>query len=457
MKSIKIKTTIFATVFLFLVCSFFVAAEDIIISQVLYDPINSETYGEAVELYNPAENTIEISNCIIKTSSSDKDATIPANTFMEPNTYFFLTDTNFNQYKDNQSWPSPDYQEAITLTNSNAGVALICNNQTIDALGWGNVSNPSLYETLTAHPITEGKSLSRINLVDTNNNQADFAETTPNFRNSTSLIKEQLPNQTSTNETQTNQTENTTNEDNNINLTVNVNNSAPKILSYSFSEDVLSRTGFQILPTPNNNKTITLSVLIEDTDTTADIEQIQAIFNDQQLTSTLTNINQTTLEAKFSLQLPFYLNPTNHTISISVKDKSNEEDTKEAVFEYLPLLALEIDTSNLNFDELQNLISGDQFLETEENPTVLNAGNTPLNLALSALNFTSGQNKLPASILKYSLGVNEPNIEIKNNLVVQPVNLAPANLLALNLKIDIPQTAVKGSYTTKMLVSGVAL
>lgn len=452
----KISIKFFVTIFLFSVCSFFVSAEDILISQVLYDPINSETYAEAIELYNPTQNTIEISGCIIKTSSSDKDATIPANTFMEPDTYFLLTDTNFNQYKDNIVWSSPDYQEAITLANSNAGMALICNNQTIDALGWGNVLNPLFYETIPANLVVEGKSLSRIDLADTNNNLNDFAETIPNFHNSTSLIEEST-NLSSNNETQPNSNENQNLDNNNINLTFNVNNSHPKILSYTFSEDVLSRAGFQILPTPNNNKIITLLVLIEDIDTIEDIEQVQATFNNSYLIPVLTTINQTTLELKFNISLPFYLAPTTYAVQISVKDKSNEEDTKEVNFDYLPLLALEIDANNLNFNELLNTISGDQLLETQENPTILNAGNTPLNIALSALNFTSDQNKLPASILKYSLGEIEPTVAIKNNLVVQPVNLPPANLLALNLKIDIPKSAVKGLYITKMLISGVAL
>jgi len=126
------------------------------ISQVLYDPINSETYGEAVELYNSAANQIDISNCNLKNRFISKDVTIPANTFMQPYSYFLITDTNFNQYKDNQSWPSPDYQEAMTLTNSNSGVALICNNKTIDAVGWGNITNQDLFEGIPAIEVPEG-------------------------------------------------------------------------------------------------------------------------------------------------------------------------------------------------------------------------------------------------------------------------------------------------------------
>ena len=96
------KKQLILTLIIFLACSFIVAAEDhILISQVLYDPINSETYGEAIELFNPSNLAVNISGYIIKTSSSDHDATLPKNTFIPANSYFLLTDTNFDQYKDN--------------------------------------------------------------------------------------------------------------------------------------------------------------------------------------------------------------------------------------------------------------------------------------------------------------------------------------------------------------------
>src|SRR3989338_855401 len=54
----------------------------IVIHQVLYDPITSETGGEAIELFNNQNKSIDISRWIIKTKSSETDATIPSGTIL---------------------------------------------------------------------------------------------------------------------------------------------------------------------------------------------------------------------------------------------------------------------------------------------------------------------------------------------------------------------------------------
>ena len=61
-------------------------ADNVIISQVLYDPIGTETGGEAVELYNPTDSAIDIGDHVIKTESSATDATIPSGTVLAAHT-----------------------------------------------------------------------------------------------------------------------------------------------------------------------------------------------------------------------------------------------------------------------------------------------------------------------------------------------------------------------------------
>lgn len=441
--------TIISTLALFLLLPFLVLATDhVIISQVLYDPIISDTYGEAVELYNPTSSTIEISNYIIKTTSYPMDATIPPNTFIQPNSYFLITDANFNANKDNESFPDPDYQESITLSNSNSGVALLYNNLTIDAIGWGN-SSP-LFESAPAPEIPQGKSLRRLAFTDTDNNLADFSEFAPILHNSTSLI------QGNENETITNQTE--ANESNSFNITLEVNNSTPSILGYSFSEDVLADEGYQILPEPAKNKTALLVVTISEKDGFSDIGDINAIFNNEQLEYSTDEINNTAFNITFELNLPYYLEPKTYSINISVQDKSNALASKEMQFEYLSMLSIDVDSSDLLFNEGSTIIIGDNLTSTSSKPTIQNTGNTAIDIGLSANNFTSGSNILPASILSYGFSQTELFSSImKNALSVTALNLEPTYSTPLSFKISIPETAVKGSYTTKVLVAGVAL
>lgn len=439
--------TIISTLAAFLLLPFLVlAAEQVIISQVLYDPIVSDTYGEAIELYNPTNSTIEISNYIIKTTSYQIDATIPPNTFIQPNSYFLITDANFNAYKDNESFPDSDYQESITLSNSNSGVALVYNNLTIDAIGWGN-SSP-LFESTPAPEIPQGKTLRRLLLTDTDNNMADFSESAPIFHNSTSLIQ--------INETEQNQTE--ANESNSFNVTLEVNNTIPSILGYSFSEDVLASEGCQILPEPAENKTALLVVTISEKDGFSDIGDINAIFNNEQLEYSIVEINETAFNITFELNLPYYLEPKTYLINLSIKDKSNSSINEEIPFEYLSLLSINLDSSNLVFSEGSTTILGDSLISTQASPTIQNTGNIALDLGLSANNFTSGTSILPASILSY--GFNQAEIfpfTMKNTLTVATLGIEPANSMPLSFKISIPETAVKGSYTTKVLVAGVAI
>lgn len=432
--------TIILTALLF--CTSFVLAEDnVIISQVLYDPANSDVYGEAIELYNPTSNSIDISNYIVKSSSSEKDATLPPNSIIPAYSYFLITDINFNQYKDNQSWSSPDYQESLSLTNTNAGIALLYNNIVIDALGWGNVSNPELYEAIPAQHVNEGFALIRYNLEDTNNNLVDFDSSIPEFHNSsfsTQSVQEQ-------------------HNSGKIDILLNLNNSSPYILSYQFSEDVLENEGYQILPEPSKNKSISLLVTACDQDTSNDLSESTSFFDSQKLTSVKSIINSTCSLFNFTLKLPYFLAPALYEMQINVKDNSNSTIQSTASFELLPLLSLELDASNLDFNENSNTIFGDLLLSTPNLPTIKNTGNTALNLGFSAENFISGNNTLPSTILKYSLG----NVEdfantMSNILTVQTANLLPSSAIELNFKINIPETAVKGEYKTHAIVAGVS-
>ena len=53
------------------------AQASIQISEVYYDPVTTESGGEAIELYNSGSETVDISGWVIKTESSARDAVLP--------------------------------------------------------------------------------------------------------------------------------------------------------------------------------------------------------------------------------------------------------------------------------------------------------------------------------------------------------------------------------------------
>ncbi len=158
------------------------AVAGVVINQVLYDPISTESGGEAVELLNNGVSAVDISGWVLKTESSDSDATIPAATVLQPGQAFLVADEGWNANKDDSSWKSADYEEKITLGNSDSGIALLSNATIIDAVGWGDEEGieESLFNGAPAIMVQVGKALLRTS--DTNDNRKDFIEAMPDFQ-----------------------------------------------------------------------------------------------------------------------------------------------------------------------------------------------------------------------------------------------------------------------------------
>lgn len=157
------------------------ASASVVISQVLYDPIGTESGGEAVELRNDGNEPVDISSWVIRTESSDSDATIPANTVLMPSSTFLIADEGWNQSKDNSDWKLADHEEKLTIGNTDSGIALLANSSTVDAVGWGDPANidDGLYEGDPAQEVDPGMALVR--LKDTDDNSADFHQVSPSF------------------------------------------------------------------------------------------------------------------------------------------------------------------------------------------------------------------------------------------------------------------------------------
>ena len=175
----KLLLTVMAVLLVLLACP---ALADVIIQQVLYDPLGTESGGEAVELYNTGSEAVNISGWTLSTESSSKDATIPQNTLLGPGESFLIADTGWDDAKDNPEWCSASYEETLTLTNSDAGIALVdSDDDIVDAVGWGEADNidDGLFESSPAALVEPGKSLFRVQ--NTNNNKEDFEEREPLF------------------------------------------------------------------------------------------------------------------------------------------------------------------------------------------------------------------------------------------------------------------------------------
>lgn len=158
----------------------FVSA-DVIIYQVLYDPVGTESGGEAVELKNTGSAPVDVSGWVIASESSATDVTLPNNAVIPAGQTYLVADANWDTKKDNSQWRSADYEETMTLGNADSGIALKSNSSVIDAVGWGDEEeiNAGLWEGSPASPATAGHALVRTS--ETNDNSADFTSMPADF------------------------------------------------------------------------------------------------------------------------------------------------------------------------------------------------------------------------------------------------------------------------------------
>ena len=427
--------------------------DHIVISEVLYDPAGTETGGEAVELYNPTDFPIDISNYMLSTESSPRDATIPAETTLPARTFYLITDTGWSSSKDNTSWPEADHEEAITISNSDAGVALVHSNGTIlDAVGWGNASeiDPQLFETSPTAPVKPGNSIKRKNTAnDTDNNYADFTESLPDLHNSSST---------------------TPNEDNAepITIKVEVQNNAPVFNSFAIiGDEDNTTTGIQIAPTPAGTKNIFISAEVSDADGTE--PSVTAVVTgpagQKNITLSKTaDISNTTWLFNGTIQMRFYDSPGSYNISITAGDTSSNT-TKSLIFDYLSMAAISIDSTSLQFKGAKpgktTEIKGDFALSTKDSPTIRNIGNTPIDIGLHGTDLTDGTKNISIDNVKYSFD-NDFNSAlagtVRKNMAIQNLRLVNAadSVISLSFQLFVPASTQSGNYTGKVTLIAIS-
>jgi len=119
------------------------------------------------------------------------DAKIPIGATIPSYGFYLIADEGFATRKDNPSWPDADYEETITLTNTNGWIRLIdSSGNIVDLIGWGSApvnetlsfqKNPAERKSIERKSLYDGYALCE----DTNNNSEDlFVRDMPTPENS---------------------------------------------------------------------------------------------------------------------------------------------------------------------------------------------------------------------------------------------------------------------------------
>lgn len=416
------------------------ASSSILITQVLYDPITSESGGEAVELYNPTDSAIDISGWIISTETSPTDAVFPSGTVIRSGGYYLAADAGWNASRDAASWPEADYEEALTLANTDAGVALSNGSSIIDAVGWGTAVNigSGLYEGTPHSGAGSGEGLARVkngsSYADTGNNIADFAASIPVFRNSS------YGNSHNSGE---------------IAVVVIVDGSFPAITSLEIlTDDDSSAGGSQINPEPKRNKTVEVSAVVSHGNGNGYIGVVTL-----QIGSSIVNmtgeqaINSTSSLYSAKFNMSYHAAAGNYAASVKATDKSGFSANSSASFEYTSLIAMELDTPSLQFAAMPGMASeviGDYDGSTGANATISNIGNSAFDIQLSGTNLSSGSSVIGISNIQYTFNGNYNNSlagTLSHAKQTKQVAIGAASKQPLSFRLNVPTATAPGNYT----------
>ncbi|MFQ5620794.1 MAG: lamin tail domain-containing protein, partial [Candidatus Nanoarchaeia archaeon] len=305
------KRLIMVAVFLLTIES---ALGQVVIDQVMYDPIGSESGGEFVLLKNNG-GTVDISGWIIMTSSSPADVVIPDGVMLFPGSTYLIADNNWNVSKDDSTWPEADLESTMTMKNSDSGVALVVNGTVIDAVGWGVSTNPLLFEGSPTSGTVPGESLQRIN--DTEDNAVDFVTGVPVFG-----VEAQ----------------------GDISVVVTVLDANVTITNGLMLEDDDASAGIQITPSPGAIRDLPLEITLESNRNVT----VQAFFDTESGMLELVNSSDRTKVFSGSVGLPYSTPPGLHNITIT-GDDGQDVAVYRVEFEVLPLVALDVSVSEINF------------------------------------------------------------------------------------------------------------
>ena len=396
----------------------------VVIDQVLYDPIGTESGGEFVSLYNDGVS-VDISGWMLSTSSSATDVVIPEGVTMFPNSYYLIADTNWNTSKDDPSWPEADLESTMTMKNSDSGVALMNNGTIIDAVGWGSPTIPTLYEDTPTLGALSGESLQRVN--DTDDNLADFITGIPVF----SLA-----------------------EQGDIVVSVTVLDPVVTITSGLVLEDDDQTEGIQLIPNPGTKRFIPLEVVIESNRNLT----VEVSFVTSHITLELESSNERNQTFRGNVALEYYTTPGVYNLTITGDDGSDVAVYKVEV-EVLSLVALDVSVEELNFESVlagdSAQVAGDLDMVTLA-PTIENLGNVELDIGYVGTNLYSGIHTINVSALSISLDEEFDTVEpLDTNFQTFSRGLGLRGTTAVGFELSVPEDSVGGIYEGFITLSGV--
>lgn len=432
-KNLEIKNSVNIILLLCLIIFFSnISFADIHINEVLYDPSITDNGGEAIELYNSGDEDVNISGYTIQTESSSADATLPFNSIIKSKGYFLIADVGWEESKDSLLFPFSDYEESLTLKNSDTGIILNDNqNNIIDLVGWGDAPD-GFFSVKPSVLANETHSLQRVNF--SGNNNIDFISSFPDLVNS--------------------QGENQDSSGNIFTIKLQIPSGDDYILDFSIDTD----NGNEIYLMPGEIKIVKVYFEINNKFSS---DEISLIFNNKSIPFSEILTKQDSKEYMSELNFDYFMLKGNYSLNLLLND-SNKVYDSVVNFSIGNIMAYEIDNLNFNcslLDDNDCKIIGDSDMDTVLNPTIKNIGNVPLDFKIfsdtiletnKSLRYISDQN------VKFSFdNINYSTLSSERRLF--DVNLNPGLGASIPFSILLSNISKleSGEYSKQFVIMGV--
>jgi len=312
----KIYLSLISTTIVIVLLTQLTAAQPIL-TGIFYDPQGTDTGFEWVELYNPVNETVNLSDYqILKGNGAVANdwTNIPAlSGIIAPFSFFLIGESNVS---------TADFITKLALFNGPDSVSLlsIADNETVDVVGYGPMTYSGYFEGSPTKDVASGKALARKFTIDeqnnylfsqTQNNSADWDSADPHPRNRLFVYHAPVAD--------------------NATVSLIVPQSPLIIQNYSFTDDMPVQSGIQWALVSKK----AISFDIEDDAGSLDDESLQIYYTLGQGLVAKNVVSSGATKTRFgnivslsdAITLPSDLTPGNYTLTVYLQTNSSSENS----------------------------------------------------------------------------------------------------------------------------------
>ena len=233
----------------------------------------------------------------------------------------------------------------------------------------------------------------------------------------------------------------------------------PTVDSITITPDEDGSTyGVQVDPNPGGAKTVTVSVIVSDSNGYGDISTVNitdiapdpAHGDASPVTLVFQSGSGTTATYNGTFDMQFYDAPTEYTVTVTAKDTNGSSGTDSSTFNYTSCNAMSLDSGTIAFGSIDpgenNTVSGDVDMNTTGSPTVRNIGNIVIDVNITGSDMTS----VGDTITKDQMDAQVDTLGYSNLSVARcfDANMAAneSSLKNVDFRLNVPYGIPAGSY-----------